>query len=444
MKDIRASYEPTPERSIGGDQSLVLHMDNTTLHRLQYLIDPAVSLTNDPKLETLNVLHLLEALVLADEITVSSFESGPSQEISDTVLEALIPLSRADGAALVQTSIHSNWESQLEIARETAAEIYDRRFLTFNPSDDFKLLEGIDVAAARPGRVVEPTARFWEMIFRNQMTSDEIRARAAGEVHLHRTDGLFLFGVADHEEFRDQVVRSYSRFGPWSEDHWNRLHVLFRAFSNQRIADRIAGAVYSPPPIRAELLNRVNSLALRRFRETLAELAVAVSQRVAPGSLSDYVGGFKVPIPVLGLAALPSGPKSSKKLLDKLLIVRAQTSDLRNHLRRLNSLYMSGNADEAFKEIERECRSLKRGVAQRLGLTDTISLPAAAIDTAVQLSQAGMASVPDLTGAAKLIDWFSSIALRRRKRVRFLSNMLARAAEEPGLQAVRRYMLQHN
>jgi hypothetical protein len=263
---------------------------------------------------------------------------------------------------------------------------------------------------------------------------------AAGEVHTHRTDGLFLYGVAAHNEFRDQVLRSYDRFGPWPAGHWNRLHVLFRAFSNQRIADQVAGAIYSPPPIRAEFIDRVNSLALKRFRETLTELAVAVSHRVESGSLAEYVEGFRVPIPVLGLAALPSGPKSSAKLIEKLLTVRAEASDLRKHLRKLNALYVSGHRDEAFRKIEKECRSLKRGVAERLGLKDTVSLPSAAIDSAVQLSQAGTASVPDLTGAAKMLDWFSSFVVRRRKRVRFLSNMLARTAEEPGLRAATRYI----
>jgi hypothetical protein len=391
-------------------------------------------LAENRKLETLNVLHLLEALILADEVTVSTFESESSQETSNLAIEALRPLADTVAPLAVRTGLHSSWESQLDIARDTATEIFDRRLLTFNPDDDSKLSQGIDVAAARPGGVVEPTAPFWESISQNKTTTEQIRSRAAGEVHLHRTDGLFLFGVAHHDEFCEQVLRSYGRYGPWPEAHWNRLHVLFRAIFNQRIADRIDGAIYSPPPVRAELLGRVNSLSLQRFREALEDLAISASRERNRSFLSDYAGGFKVPIPLLGLAVLPHGGESPSRFLDRLAFVRTEASDLRDQLRRLNSLYMTGNKDDAFREIEKECRAIKRGVSERLGLGNTRSLPLATVDPGVMLSEQGLAGVPDAVSVAKLTDWVASIAVRRRKRVKFLANMLARAAEEPRAQ----------
>lgn len=440
MKTPKSDVSSAEPRTIDGDQSLVLHMDNTTLHRLRYLVDPNAVVTANLKMETLNVLHLLETLVLADDITVSSFESEPSQEISNALIEALRPVRRSDGTALVQPTVNSSWELQLEIAKETAAEIVDRGLLSFNPYEDKSLLAHVNVTTARPDGVVEPTARFWDTIFQRKATHDDVRAEAVEEVHLHRTDALFLFGIADTDDFRTQVLDSYARFGAWSEEHWNRLHVLFRAFSNQRIADRIPGAVYSPPPVRADVLTRVNSRTLRRFKETLAELAVAVARHPGTPTSDQYPTDLKMPIPILGLAVLPHGSKSVDQLVARLLKVREEATDLRNCLRRLSALYISGENDKAFREIERECAALKRGVAERLGLTNTTSLPAAAIDTAVHLSSAGVASVPDLSGAAKLLDWFSALSIRRRKRVQFLANLVARSAEEPGIERASMYI----
>ncbi len=304
---------------------LILHLDNTTVHRLQFLLSKSLTTVDESNLEFLNTLHLLESLLLADEITIATFEYEPSQIISNTLLGVLDAFSES----LIVNRIKSDFETQLEIAKETVDQLYTQNLLSFDPTKDNKLFTNVSVAAGRPSDVVEINAQFWLEIFLTtpKPSNEEIVDRAVAKVYRFRTDALFLFGVAHHAEFCNRLLDSYNIYQPWPDNHWNKLHVMFRSYFNQNLAKR-AGAIYSPPPIRAITLENAHNKLITDIKSTIEDLPedfLPVNSKELFNSISK---GINFPIPLIGISAIPKSSKKDKNVfIDNFLRAREDTTE---------------------------------------------------------------------------------------------------------------------
>lgn len=401
---------------------IVLHLDNTTIHRLQFLLNKDLLSANDPDIEFLNILHLLETLLLADEITIATFESNSSQEISNSVLEIIDALGNSLSVKKEQSSL----DTQLKIAEQTVTEIFDKGLLNFNPSDDSKLFTKVNVAAARPLGVVEINSEFWKKIFsgKGKLSHNAILEIAKAKVLDYRTDALFIYGVAKHKTFYEKILDSYSLFGVWTDEHWNKLHVMFRSYFNQNLSHDL-GAIYSPPPIRAITLESAHNKIITDIKKTIEDFPNTFLSMENRKQFDSMANGVHFPIPLIGIAAIPKTDKKDKNLfIDNFLKVREQTVELRNIIRKLNQFDSEYNINVELS-LMKESYEIKSEIANLLHLKDSKVLPK-------KVSEVGFMkrNIEDLVRFLK----------KENKTARFISDLLLRINEEPNLNKVKKYL----
>jgi hypothetical protein len=401
---------------------LILHLDNTTIHRLQFLISKNLNSASNPDIEFMNVLHLLESLLLADQVTIASFESEPSQLISNSLLEVIDSLT----GSLSIKKHESTLDMQLKTARETVEEIYEQNLLSFKPAEDSKLFTKIDVATARPEGVVEINYSFWEEIFNKRKTIkySDVVEKAASRVLEYRTDALFIYGIANHPEFYNKLMASYSKFGIWSEDHWNKLHVMFRSYSNQNLSHEL-GSVYSPPPVRSITLENVHSKIITDIKSTIDDLPSKFITKENKDLFESMAKGIEFPIPLIGIAAIPQEHiKDKSYFIENFLKVREETAGLRNIIRKLNKFDQEGTVDGEL-DLLKESLEVKREIAKILNLHDPVVFPK---------------KVNDIGFLRKNLEVLGQFLKRENKTARFFSNLILRMKDTPNLAAIKQYL----
>jgi hypothetical protein len=402
--------------------SIVFHLDNTTIHRLQFLLDKDIRSAGEPDLEFLNILHLLESLLLADKITIATFESNSSQEISDHILGVIDVLSNS----LMIDKEKSSLSNQLQIAEKTVKEIFDKKLLSFNPTEDYNLFTKVNVKAARPSGVVEINSEFWTDIFNNKgsLTHDAILDKAKAKVLDFRTDALFIYGIAIHKLFYEKIFESYSKYGVWDDDHWNKLHVLFRSYFNQNLSHNL-GAIYSPPPIRAISLDNAHTKIITDIKTTIEDFPNAFLSRKNKEQFDLMTKGIQFPIPLIGIAAIPKTNKKDKnQFIDNFLKVREETSELRKIIRRLNQ-FDSEYSIATELNLLKESYEIKKEIANLLNLNDPTILPK---------------KVSEVDFIRRSIDELVRFLKKENKTARFFSNLLTRINDEPNLDEVKKYL----
>ncbi|HEU5064141.1 MAG TPA: hypothetical protein VFT79_13475 [Solirubrobacterales bacterium] len=341
---------------------LRLLIDNTTLHRLSFALEPRPLVNH---LEAANILHLIECLILAEQLTVARFESIGSQERSDRILNWL---ESTESRGLVQVSPLSDEARQLDLAAEVAAEMFDRGWILL-PGSGYGDIDEIDVPLGRPGGVVERASEFWGQA--TSLDRQSLQLRAAEEVATHRTDGLFVYGVSQHEEIVSRLNHAYENGGRPSKEQWDKMHVVFRTLFNQQLADRHEGQSYAPPPVRAKVLRTVYFRTITHLRTALNEVAFGLHTEMDnPEFAEELLQTATDPLPLLGLAYMlqanaAEGPTAPFE--HRLQAARELAAPMRARLARLENLAKS-DSSRYLRELKAEAELLEDTTRSQLGL----------------------------------------------------------------------------
>jgi hypothetical protein len=343
-----------------------LLIDNTTLHRLSVALD--VGREPLDRLEVANVLHLIECLVLAEELTVNSFESRGSQERSNRILDWL---ENTESRGLIGVSSLSNATNQMAIASSVAGEMYERGLIVPHEGEPGDVGE-IDVKLGRPVDVVEVADAFWSELAGDLGDLSLVQARALDEVEKHRTDGLFVYGLAQHEELVSWLNHVYSRSEQPSAEHWSQLHVVFRTLFNQQLAERDQSQSYAPPPVRAAVLRTVYSQTISQLRASLSNVAFGFHIDLDNGAFAEeLLQGASDPLPLLGLAYMLQADAvegATAPFEHRLAAARELAAPMRGRLGRLELLAKS-DPSKYLRELRAEADTLENVTRSRLGLS---------------------------------------------------------------------------
>jgi hypothetical protein len=406
---------------------LSLLIDNTTLHRLTIATDRGVVIPAD---EAANFLHLIECLILAEQLTIARFESQSSQERSDRVLEWL---DGTQNRGLVQVSALSDVGHQMEIASSVALEMFERGLLAHSgetPGD----LDEIKVQLGRPVGVLERASSFWEEASKLK-DLQLVQDRARQGVVKYQTDGLFEFGLSQHEEIAERLVHAYENGSRPSNDAWRKMHVVFRTWFNQQLADRHEDRAYAPPPVRARVLRTVYSRTIKHLEEAMSRVTLELqSEMDNPTFAEEILEGADQPLPVLGLAYMlqataVEGPGAP--FADRLVAARELAAPMRARLSRLEQLARTGTARWS-RDLQEEALMLEEATRSRLGLPHTTGLDFQ-FDAGVMLDANGMPTVRfGLSGSPSAVKQRAKRGLAR-KRISVLSDGLAHTVEHKTL-----------
>lgn len=401
------------------DESVIIHLDNTAIHRLQFLLSKNLNSTPYSNIEFINILHLLESLLLADKITISTFESDSSQLISNNLLEVIDALS--DSLSLKK--IESDLNNQLKIAEETVMQIFEQKLLSFNPELDSLLFAQVNVSAGRPSEVLEINSDFWKEIYAGKHKYEYILDKAKSKVLDFKTDALFIYGIAKHREFSEKILLSYATFGTWTDEHWNRLHVMFRSFFNQNLSHDL-GAIYSPPPVRSIALESAHNKIKSDVISTIENLPVSFLSKENKTELESILNGVQFPIPLIGIAAIPQTNKKDKdQFIEHFLKIREETSELRNLVRKINRFESEYSVEQELSLLQ-ESLEIKKEIAYTLKLNNPTILPKKVSDIGIY------------NNLEELLRFFK----KENKTARVFSNILQRINEAPHLYEVKKYL----
>lgn len=393
-----------------------LLIDNTTLHRLALALDGE----SEPydRMEIANVLHLVECLILAESLTVNKFESSASQERSDRILDWV---EGTESRGLITASPFSDVTSQTAIASSVAAEMYERGLIGPRP-DTPGDVDSIDVKLGRPVGVVEVAHGFWSGLAPDLGDLQLVRDRAAAEVEKHRTDGLFVYGLAQHDEAVSWLDHAYRRDEQPTEMRWRQLHVVFRTIFNQQLAERHEAQSYAPPPVRAAVLRTVYSRTIEHLRAALSDVAFGLHVELNNGAFAEeLLQGANDPLPLLGLACMlqadaAEGPNAPFE--HRLTAARELAAPLRARLGRLDELAKT-DPSRYLRELRTEAAMLEEVARSHLGLESSAGLDFQ-VDFAVTVDSAGTPALRlDMNGGsiAGIRDRLKKGLVRRRVSV---------------------------
>jgi hypothetical protein len=343
---------------------LSLLIDNTTLHRLAFVLGGSVERLSHAELG--NVLHLLECLVLSDAVVVNGFESTASHERSSAVLDWL---AHSNTPELVTVSPYSYQEAQVEIAAAVAREMDDRGLLLVDGSAGD--MAGITVSLGRPRGVVEIASDFWRRTSADGSSLEAVQELAHDAVGQYRTDGLFVYGVAQHGDLVERVHHALKHTQALSESEWAQAHVIFRALFNQRFAE-LHERAYAPPPVRAEVLRTIYSQPLAVLTGAVDAVAytahVDVNNTTFAEELLEYA---PKPLPLLGLcfmleADAPNVPSFSARLY----AARGLAEPIRAQLGRLEELARY-DPSRYLRRLRSDVEELDWRVRKQLGVAQS-------------------------------------------------------------------------
>jgi len=400
---------------------LTFHLDHTTLHRLGFLLTESLKENENFAIEMMNTLHLLESLVLADKIVINSFEPTNAQETSNNLLSEI---SEMDPTLIIE-NINSDYFEQKQTSIDTCTKLLEDNILTFNPAVDKELLTNINALAGRPYGVDELISDFWKEVHNNKLPVDRILEKASHLLSENKTDGLFLYGSATHEEFRINILNSYKINGPWNDSHWNKLHVMFRSYFNLVLSSK-NNSIYSPPPVRAMCIETAHSKVITNIKNQInfksPKRFIEDEQYKVFDELSR---GTKFQIPMLSLAVIPRINTKDKALfIDNLVEVRKTISDLRNRIRILNNIESTGQR-ELENQIQSECAVINKDITNSLKLNYPDSFPTKLNDMNI------------LDKGKFMLQKFFAL---ENKSPALLSNIIYRTQNEPDLNFVKSYI----
>jgi hypothetical protein len=412
---MRADQEPA-----GGPvtDKAILQIDNTTLHRLQKIVEfqPGQAL---PDPEVANILHLLECLILGQQLSVNSFEYQASQAVSDRWREWL---DGTDLTGLVRTSPLSAPDMQRDIAANVAREMAERGFIGGPLGQDHDLTN-INIAVARPSGTVEVAAEFWESVILNGAAADEVKQRAAECVETYRTDGLFVYGVAQHADLIGAITRRDPAERGLTTADWNRLHVIFRTLFNQHMSDEQKGVMYAPPPGRARVLRHLflPFPTERLDAEAVKLLAVLANQEQHRDLEEDVIVRAREPLPLLGLAFMLAARKRRPRasIESTLSTARDLAEPMRKRIAQLAKL-ASDHSSDYRRESKAEAEAFREVVQGQLGLTEVAGATGLDIEVdgnwAIDLDEEAINT--DLRVPFKLVDVARRAGNQRRQTAR--------------------------
>lgn len=419
-----------------------LLLDHTSAHRLSFLIDPHSPPARSTE-EAVDALHLIEAAVMAQSITIMDYEGDRSSSEETARLIALTEDLRADRGGPLFSRDQLTIDSQLQLARKAAKEIFlllEANAGRFDTPDDPRLAH-INPLQARPRDLQWPTASFWSQVCDRRLSADQIVEFASEHIQQYGGEGLFAYGIAHLPEARDRVLTSYKKHGPWSSEDWEKRHVLHRIVFNELLADQ-SKKVYAPGVARAALSEQVHSVALTHFRKCLMELMELHQARMIGKTewLEPYRSDIELPLPLIGLAALPKH-RSPTALIDRLVTLRNDEGmkQLRRELAKLHQADDPESDGPSSKNIQTKCRQLQISIANRLGLEKQRVLPWWRINP-ISLPDAAASA---LTIVPDTIDFVRAKAIARSRRVILLSRMVQRCAQEATLQTAVHRLLRY-
>lgn len=343
-------------------QGLSLLIDNTTLHRLGFALNGAEpGLSPD---EMANILHVLECLVLGESLVVNGFESAGSHEHSQAILDWL---SNSNTPELVVVSPHSDEATQMALATAVAREM-DERGLLLADSRASADLVAIDVTLGRPRGVLEIASGFWRDVATSKARHELVQEKAQAAVAEHRTDGLFVYGLAQHGDLVERVSHTLRHTQQLTDDRWKQAHVVFRALFNQRFAE-IHQRTYAPPPVRAGVLRTVYSRPLavlsERFDAIAYDTHISLNNTTFAEDLLDYT---PKPLPLLGLCfMLEADEPNIEAFAPRLYTARSLAAPIRARLSELEELARR-DPPRYIERLNAEADELDQVARKRLGL----------------------------------------------------------------------------
>jgi hypothetical protein len=197
---------------------------------------------------------------------------------------------------------------------------------------------------------------------------DLVQEKAQAAVAEHRTDGLFVYGLAQHGDLVERVSHALRHTQQLTSNQWKQAHVVFRALFNQRFAE-IHQRTYAPPPVRAGVLRAVYSRPLAVFSERFDAIAyethISLNNTTFAEDLLDY---SPKPLPLLGLCfMLEADEPSIEAFAPRLYAARSLAAPMRAQLSELEELARR-DPRRYIERLNAEADELDRVARKRLGL----------------------------------------------------------------------------
>lgn len=341
-------------------------IDNTTLHRAAYLLgDEGGTLSS---FDVANVLHLLECLILGDDLTVTAFEDDESAERSSRIRAAL---GDQGLGTLISDTAMSAPDEQRRVAALVTRDMQVRRLLPFaadSPTD----FPDVDTVPGLPLHAGNRVPDFWATAFEGNPSDEDLIARGGEQVEEYRAGGLFIDGLVQHADLIDRLRVADANGSAPLPDEWRQMHVVFRALFNQRLAQEIGGMRYAAPPVRSGVLDAVSSVAWTTLEASARQIVLDLGERDAnPDLVGDLRASSELPLPLLGLSlVLRESVKPDVPIVERLVAAREAAAPIRARLARVRSSGSQMSAAER-RQLNAEVQAFDRVGRKALGLQTT-------------------------------------------------------------------------
>lgn len=407
-----------------------LMLDNTSFQHLASLLPQKTSRRHSRE-DLLDTLYVIEALLLADSITVPSYPGSTSYEEGERLTEALKGFTGSAGTPLIRQRTVA-LDTVGHLATSTVQEAVGDHL----PSHEE--LQQISAQSGLPRTGKDITHRFWKKAAKRKLKDKDLVEAAQRFLTKNGADGALAYGLVQSERLREELMRRSRKGRVPEQDYWSQLLVFFRAHDNARLAKQL-GSRYAPGEVRRTVLAASRSLSLdqlwRSIKPVLNEMRKEVE--LSPDArVSDDEEARSFPF--LALVVLNRLPHHGEDRLDTLLRLREDPGvrEVRSRISTLDHLVDADN-HEATRKLRRECERLRIAVANDLhhstGRTRMLPLPNGA--DPYSFTKYLLERVP------ALVPWTAARQYRRRPGTRILLQCAAVVIGQPSVEAaMRRYL----
>lgn len=267
--------------------------DHATSQRIAFFFDEKKMIDKKNFSEIFNLHHILEQLVISDNIIVMDYDRDDTQIETERVVELISGLKNSSNHSVIRRHNFSELK-RLYIAETSAEETFDQLSLEGNIFNlNSNILKNIELLSGRPpkGRTSKDLSlisNFFEKINAKNISFKNAQEYALEKVKLFGTLAFLPYGITKNEYIYSRIKSEYTK-NKLSPEYWERLNILFRAIYNRKVSEEYK-LIYSPGFVRQEIVsitgNRIiNHLNLKLFH-LLKQYMFDINQDV-PQQLSN-------------------------------------------------------------------------------------------------------------------------------------------------------------
>jgi hypothetical protein len=406
-------------------------LDNTSFQHLAFLLpqQKTLPLSSEGVLDT---LHLIEALLLADSISVPSYPGSTSYEEGERLAAALNDLVSRDGAPLLRMRI-TDLGTVGDMATTTVEDAFGHGL---KPREELWATTSASGGLPRTGKDI--THLFWSKAAKRKMKEKDLVESAQRFLAENGADGALAYGIVHSDAVREHVLKLIRETGVPEPEYWHRLLVLFRAHDNDALANSM-GLRYTPGHVRQSVLVKNLSWSLDRLWSAIKPHVNDIRREIglAPDALVNREeAGYRFPF--LGLVVLRRLRAPGEDRLEDICRLRDDPGicELRDLTAKLDQSFASHDGN-LLKPLLEEHGQLRTAVVNQLRMPSQRNLP---LKLPNGLGQASLVTYL-LERLSEFVPWTGTWRYRRLPGTKVLLRCATLAAGEPSIErAMRQYL----